>query len=330
MIKLETKTPIKCSNYRRTFSAENNKAQKNKSSHHQFGFGQSGSEICSNVLKNETIECSIMKKNYAVSNANRFNNKTASNVNFRGLAVNKSIAKLIAKSADDIGRFVANTADDVAKKEQEFIVTPKWAEKLNISKSKAWSLPHNKLAKKFFEMANSNQTVFDALFALLITCGLRPAAIMAQANDSNREKNKKAAEHSVASGIIGYGFARFIFTPIKKALDKIKKNPEKYAKKAKDFLTFNGKQQIGTTSRYQTFNMICNYGPQILTASFRSAITIALIPIIDKYVMNKIFRPHVEPVTKAELKEDPSYKFAFITPVKDDKKVFQNFAGVIK
>lgn len=47
----------------------------------------------------------------------------------------------------------------------------------------------------------------------------------------NKEKDMKAAEHSISSGLIGYGFAILVFSPIKKALDKIKAHPEHFAKK---------------------------------------------------------------------------------------------------
>ena len=183
---------------------------------------------------------------------------------------------------------------------------------LPVTATKTWKFAQNKMVHKFLRLADSNQTVFDALFALLITCGLRPAAIMAQSNDKNRKKNIKASSHSISSGIIGYGFAVAIFSPIKKGLDKIRKNPEIYAKKAENFFTYNGTKKMAASKRFQTFTMLCNYVPQVLTASVRSAITIGMIPYIDKYILNKIFKAKVQPSTKTELQNDPTYKFAFI------------------
>ena len=203
---------------------------------------------------------------------------------------------------------------------------------LPLTSTKTWKFAQNEFVHKFLRLADSSQTVFDALFALLITCGLRPAAIMAQSNDKNREKNKKAASHSISSGIIGYGFAVAIFSPIKKGLDKIRKNPEIYAKKAEQFFTYNGTKKMAASKRFQTFTMLCNYVPQVLTASIRSAITIGMIPYIDKYILNKIFDAKVTPSTKEELKNDPTYKFAFINFKNNGhaNKVFQNFTGVMK
>lgn len=203
---------------------------------------------------------------------------------------------------------------------------------LPISSTKTWKFAQNKIVHKVLQMADSNQTVFDALFALLITCGLRPAAIMAQSNEHNKEKNKKAASHSISSGIIGYGFAVAVFSPIKKGLDKIRKNPEIYAKKAEKYFTYNGTKKMSASKRFQTYTMMCNYIPQVVTASIRSAITIAMIPYIDKYILNKIFKNNVQPTSKEELKNDPTYKFAYINfkNSPNAKKVFQNFSGVMK
>ena len=204
---------------------------------------------------------------------------------------------------------------------------------LPIAQTKTWKFAQSKMLHKFLELADKNQTVFDALFALFITCGLRPAAIMAQANDKNREKNKKAASHSISSGIIGYGFAVAVFSPIKKGLDKIRNNPEIYAEKAKEFFTYAGKKKMSASKRFQTFTMLCNYVPQVITASVRSAITIAMIPYIDKYVLNKILGSKVKPATKQELQDDPTYKFAFVNFKNNSasaNKVFQSFTGVMK
>ena len=203
-----------------------------------------------------------------------------------------------------------------------------------IKSSKTWKIAQSTMLHKFLKLADSNQTVFDALFALFITCGLRPAAIMAQSNEKNKEKNKKAASHSISSGIIGYVFALVLYSPIKKGLDLIKKNPEKFAQKAEQYFTYNGTKKMAASKRFQTFTMMCNYVPQVITASIRSAITIAMIPYIDKYILNKVFGSTTPPATKEELKDDPTYKFAFINFKNNNSpnanKVFQNFTGVMK
>jgi len=192
-----------------------------------------------------------------------------------------------------------------------------------ITKSTSWKLFNQNWFKKFIATADSSQTIFDAIFALGITCVLRPAAIMAQSSEKNKEKSKKAAAHSISSGIIGYGFAVALFSPIKTALDKLKKNPEVFAKKAETF--------IKSSKNAQTFTMLLNKSTEVLTASFRSAVTIALIPIIDKYLLNKIFGKSAHKESKKDL-QNPIYRYSYINFKNNakDNKVFQNFTGVMK
>ena len=147
---------------------------------------------------------------------------------------------------------------------------------------------------------------------------------MAQSNEKNTEKNKKAASHSISSGLIGYGFAVALFSPIKKGLNKLKANPEIYAKKAAQFM--------GSTKNAQTFTMLVNKSTEALTASVRSGITIALIPFIDKYLLNRIFGTTKQPESqKSEqnLLQNPIYRYSIINFKNNAKasKTFQNFTG---
>ena len=194
-----------------------------------------------------------------------------------------------------------------------------------IKQTNLWKFLNNKTLKKFIRMTNEKKKIFDAVFALGITCVLRPAAIMAQSNDKNKEKNKKAASHSISSGLIGYGFAVALFSPIKKGLNKLKANPEIYAKKAAQF--------IGSTKNAQTFTMLVNKSTEALTASVRSGITIALIPFIDKYLLNRIFGTAKKSVSdKTEtgnMLQNPIYRYSVINFKNNAKasKTFQNFTG---
>ena len=208
-----------------------------------------------------------------------------------------------------------------------------------IKKSGLWKFLNKKWLENFIAKADSSQTLFDALFALVLTCVLRPAAIMVQSNDKNRNKNKKAAAHSISSGLIGYAFAKVVFSPIKIAIDKIKAHPDFYAKNAAKFFKYADKftnksmfKTMGASKRMQTFTMLFNKSTEILTASVRSAITIGMIPYIDKYILNGFFGVKTPPSTKQEL-ELPSYKYSYIVNFKnsqDSNRIFQNFTGGIK
>ena len=198
----------------------------------------------------------------------------------------------------------------------------------SIVDTKSWSFSKNKGVLWFINKAANNQTLFDALFALGINCGIRPAAIMMQGGEEDYPKNKKAASHSITSGLVGYGMAVVLFSPISNALKLIKKDAPTYAQKAMDFLTFNNTKKIGASKRYQTLVMLFNYTPQILTSSLRSAATIAMIPYVDKYVISKIFKPkNPVPAINVEKQNYDEFRFQYLN---FKKNIFQSFMGGVK
>lgn len=256
-----------------------------------------GSISGNDLLNKGNLDYSSFNSNNS-NNSNILNKKTAKNVSFSGLPIS-----------------------EVSK----------------VKNSKLWKFLNNKALEKFVGMADASQSIFDAAFALGITCFLRPAAIIVQPtkDPKTKEKNKKAASHSISSGIIGYGFAVAVYSPIKKAIDKIKKHPNFFAKKAAKFFKYADKgmnKTMSSSGRMQTFTMLCNYIPQVLTASIRSAITIAMIPVIDKYLLNRIFGKNQQETTKTEITKSPYYKYSVINFKNnlDTNKVFQNFTGVMK
>lgn len=257
-----------------------------------YGHGTNSETAGSNKISHDVVKRDQFKLN---NNFNTYDMKTAKNINFSGLSISKGSELL---------------------------------EKLN--KTSAHKAANN--LKAFWKKAKENQTVFDAMFALLITCGLRPAAILAQSNEQNKQKNEKAASHSISSGIIGYGLAVAIFNPIKDGLDKMSKDPEKYLRKLEKWMSYGGKKLLQNSQRLETYKVIVNQGSQAVVAPFRSLITIAMIPLIDRLVLNKIFKTDIEPSTRKELQNDPTYKFGYINfkNNQESKKVFQNFAGVMK
>lgn len=76
--------------------------------------------------------------------------------------------------------------------------------------------------KKWLEDADSNPLLFEATFALGLTCFLRPGAIIALPSDKkNKGDNIYAASHSITSGIVSYLITLVVTSPISKAFDKI-------------------------------------------------------------------------------------------------------------
>ena len=57
-----------------------------------------------------------------------------------------------------------------------------------IKNSGLWKFLNAGWFEKFIAKADASQTLFDAFFALFLTCALRPAAIMVQANEKIKRK----------------------------------------------------------------------------------------------------------------------------------------------
>lgn len=130
----------------------------------------------------------------------------------------------------------------------------------------------------FLQMADDSQAVFGALFALILTGVFRPATIMAlPGNKKNADDKKYAAAHSIASGVIAYGISLIISQPLSKAMEKIEKNPDRFLKDEK--LAYLRKSRAFNAAR-QHVNIL----HEAVLAPPRAAITIALIPIILKYL----------------------------------------------
>ncbi len=156
----------------------------------------------------------------------------------------------------------------------------------------------NKYFKKFCELAEKNSSIAEALGAIFITCLIRPAVILSLPK-KDEEKNKKAASHSIASGIFGYIFAKIVYSPFAAAMKKIQTsikdgNPEKYLGKTGQYLTkpkitrkLNGWEK--TVSNYDCFNQFITYGPQIFACFALAAIIVGTMPYIDKHIVEKYF-----------------------------------------
>ena len=63
--------------------------------------------------------------------------------------------------------------------------------------------------------ASNNPLVAEALFAILVTCGLRPITIMATAkNSEDKEKCSYQAAKSISSGVVGLAMTALVGTPL--------------------------------------------------------------------------------------------------------------------
>lgn len=135
----------------------------------------------------------------------------------------------------------------------------------------------SKNMKTVLEFIDDQQLVFGAAFALFLTCILRPASIMVLPSKKNKDNQKYASAHSIASGIIGFAISTVLFMPIGNATKKIKKHSEKYFTDPNSYLRKN-KNSEKVALKY------IDRLPDILGSVPKGILTIALIPPILKYV----------------------------------------------
>ena len=94
------------------------------------------------------------------------------------------------------------------------------------------TLYNNETLHKLLNLANANQGVFNAGFALILAGLLRPITILAMPA-KNKDDNAYAAGHSISSGVIGFLASMLINNPLANALANVKNNPDKYIKDKK-------------------------------------------------------------------------------------------------
>ncbi len=80
----------------------------------------------------------------------------------------------------------------------------------------------SKPAHMVIHRAFKNPLLSEALFALVITCGLRPATIMSTAgkDEENKNKCKMQVAKSFATGLVGLGTTIIVSNPISHAINK--------------------------------------------------------------------------------------------------------------
>ena len=193
----------------------------------------------------------------------------------------------------------------------------------------ATAIADSPLAHKFLKLAGKNPAVFESLAALIVAGAIRPATIMSlPASTEDKKKNKKAAAHSISSGVIGLVSTVILFKPIKDAMDKLYKNPDKFGFKEGnpifERLSLNIKGKHADPKRLKVYHDFVKFAPKLIFAPLTAAATIALIPVMDKYVLSKIFKPSV---AKAEMTPMDVYRSTSFKSNIDKNKTFKSFTG---
>lgn len=178
-------------------------------------------------------------------------------------------------------------------------------------------------SKWILEKAADKQLIFDAAFALLLTCILRPASIMVLPSKKNKDDQKYASAHSIASGVIGFAISNIIFTPISNAIKKMKEAPAKYIKGPHLLEIDKGKQVVKKIPKTYLDRL-----PDVVGSIPKGILTIALIPPILKYVFHMEKKKSSE--QKQEIQQPPIYygTMNFKSSNSKNRTVFENLGGV--
>lgn len=77
---------------------------------------------------------------------------------------------------------------------------------------------------KLLKLCDKHTVIAQNLVALVLAAGLRPIAIMSLPGKKNKEDKEYASGHSIASGVIGFGFSSIVMYPLGQAVEKTKRN----------------------------------------------------------------------------------------------------------
>jgi hypothetical protein len=90
--------------------------------------------------------------------------------------------------------------------------------------------------RKILVLCNHNTVIAQNLVALVLASTLRPLAIMSLPGKKNKDDKKFASAHSIASGVIGFGFSSLIMAPFDTAA-KLSKHSIQVVEAAEAFRT---------------------------------------------------------------------------------------------
>lgn len=139
---------------------------------------------------------------------------------------------------------------------------------------------NNRPLNYFLKLAEKNNVAFSATFALILTGIFRPAAIVALPGaKKNKDDQKYAAAHSIASGVIGYICATAVSKPVADGLKRVLDDPTKYMKDKNKAGYLEASKKVSRAA-----NNWVTRGVDIAMAIPKAFITIALIPPILKYI----------------------------------------------
>ena len=145
--------------------------------------------------RTENTNPAIMSKEYGAGLCEE--NNRGYSVAFSGSGASQKTSKAAAKVFEDLGQKVSD------------------------------KLFRNEKFHRLLEIFEEKSTVAQALVALVVAGGLRPATNMAMATKDDREDAMYAASHAIASAVIGFTVSALVMAPFDKAFKKVKDNPKR-------------------------------------------------------------------------------------------------------
>lgn len=266
-------------------------------------------------------ERSSVQQNYDQALALQTSMKKTAEVNFGGLldytrAVDRYTTKQgqRAKTKFLSSQLVKNPVVGFVKDQYKGLVSTLKASLTEMVKYVS-KLPGTRSALQFI---NDNQLMADAIFAMFITCGLRPLMILLlPSKEEDKQKNQYAAAHSISSGILGWVFAALFAGPVARGVKRQMADPKKYMKKNMDYVTsklIEGKDKTIKSA----YKEVAQQLPQLFIMPVRALATVALVPVL----IAKVFG-----ITKSKpaCKENPLYEN--YTSKDNNARMFENFTG---
>lgn len=186
---------------------------------------------------------------------------------------------------------------------------------------------------KINKLCDRHTVIAQNLVALVLAGVFRPIAIMSLPGKKNKKDKQYASGHSIASGVIGFGFASVIMYPLGKAVSKIKesikaasKNPTKYlTDKSKEIYKVKDLKELANSRTFEKVTRILDMAPDVFIFGIaKAALTIALIPPILKYGFG------LEKGKKPEQKQPAETAQNNNVPPTIDKPDITKFAGGLK
>lgn len=182
---------------------------------------------------------------------------------------------------------------------------------------------------KILKLCEKHTVIAQNLVALVLAGVFRPIAIMSLPGKKNKEDKIYASGHSIASGLIGFGFSSIVMYPIgiaaEKVLDSAKNKSGKFlTDKSKQIYGVKDLAHLGDSKAFDNISRIFKMAPDVLFFGIAKAmLTVALIPPILKYVFG---------IEKGKKKDAPQQSQENTTPAAQSmqKPEMDKFAGGVK